>query len=332
MIRSFDWRDFPNLHRNRNDGIWLDASLALTGWMALVPAGALLATFAPATGIFTYVATKEETNENEVVGQFLHTLGAPNAKLTFITPEDAMLSAGVPHLLDHLAVRAGERGAHNLLAEVNDRSPAYEVLRGAGYGVYARQRIWQLTKDETVENRLWRQVVESDEYHVHHLYHSLVPALVQQTEPPPWENMNGLAFTVDGEMLAYVHLSYGPKGILAQPFVHPDTDHAEELLRTLYDAIPHIRNKPVYLCVRSHQAWLAPFLDELGYSSGERQAVMVKRLVIPVKEPAPILVPAGLEAAQPKTTTYSPGLSGNGHHFRPGTGAAKNHETTKNHR
>lgn len=307
MIRSFDWRDFPNLHRNRNDGIWLDTSLALTRWMALVPAGALLASIAPATGIYTYVATNDDNGAQHVVGQFIHSQGTPNARLTFITPEEAIESPDVPRLLDYLAARAGERGAHNLLAEINDRSAAYDVLRAAGFAIYARQRVWQLQGDGSTENTLWRPVVDADEHHVHYLYHSLVPALVQQTEPPPWENMNGLLYEEKGEVLGYMHLSYGPKGILAQPLVHPDTDRADELLRSILPAIPAARGKPVYLSVRSHQAWLAPFLDEMELQSGERQAVMVKRLAVSVKEPMLQKAKSALEKAQPKISSYTRG-------------------------
>jgi len=321
MIRSFDWRDFPNLHRNRNEGIWLDTSLALTRWMALVPAGALLASLAPATGIFTCVATDDANGGGPVVGQLSHTTGSVKAKLTFITPEEAVETAGVTRLLDHLARVAGERGAHNLLAEVSEISPVYEVLRRNGFVIYTRQRVWELKPAENDGPGLWRQVSETDEHDVHYLYHSLVPVLVQQTEPPPWENLNGLAYVEDGELVAYVHLIYGPTGILAQPFIHTGTDHAEALLVSLHDAVPNVRSRPVYLCVRSHQAWLAPFLDELGFESGPRQAVMVKRLAVPLQETVPARMKnAGLENAQPEISTTSRNLSNFG---GPGSEAAR---------
>ena len=304
MIRPFDWRDFPNLHRNRNDGLWLDSSLALTRWMALVPAGALLSTIAPATGIFTYIATNEENGGRQVVGQFIHAMGNPNAKLTFITPEEAIESPEVPRLLDYLAARAGDRGAHNMLAEVNDRSEVFEVLRRAGYGIYTRQRVWELKAAKSPESRLWRPAEEKDEHHVHYLYHSLVPALVQQTEPPPWEKVNGLLFFSGDEVMAYVHLRYGPKGILAQPFFHPDTDRVEELLASLFNSIQNPRGRPVYLCVRSHQFWLTTFLDEMDLRSGQSQAVMVKRLVVLIKEPALQPASAALENVRPEISTH----------------------------
>ena len=328
MIRSFDWRDFPKLHRNRNEGIWLDTSLALTRWMALVPAGALLASLAPATGIFTYVATDEGNGESgpasagglasgeglakreSIVGQISHRPGSVKANLTFITPEDAIESADVSRLLDYLAKVAGERGAHNLLAEVDELSPLYEVLRRNGFAVYTRQRIWELKPASPPASPppegLWRQVGEDDEQAVHYLYHSLVPALVQQIEPPPWENLIGLVSTENDELVAYVHLEYGPTGILAQCFVHTGTDHAEDLLRSLFDAVPNVRSRPVYLCVRSHQAWLTPFLGELGFESGPGQAVMVRRLVVPLREAVPArLKNTGLETAQPNISTTS---------------------------
>jgi hypothetical protein len=304
MIRSFDWRDFPSLHRNRNDGIWLDTALALTRWMGLVPTGALLATLAPATGIYTYVAESDSTEDQQVVGQFIYPLGQENAKLTFLSPGEMIQKPAASTLLDFLAARAGDRGAHNLLAEVDAPSNTYDVLRKAGFAIYSRQRVWELKSSGTVKNSLWRQVVEKDEHHVHYLYHSLVPALVQRTEPPPWENMNGLIFEFNGDTMGYVHLSYGPKGILAQPFVHPDTDHAEELITTMHDAIPGIRSRPVYLAVRSHQAWLTPFMEELELKSGPHQAVMVKRMTVPLKELSPAIAKPAMDA-QPKTSTYS---------------------------
>lgn len=320
MIRSFNWRDFPELHRNRNDGVWLDTALSLTRWMALVPAGALLATLAPATGVFTFVATNNESRASQVVGQFAHPPGASNAKLTFITPEGAIDSPDVPALLDHLAVQAGERGAHNLLAEVNESSIAFDALRKAGFAVYTRQRVWTLAPGRQRENRLWRAVGAGDELQVHHLYLSIVPALVQQTEPPPWENMHGLVHEQDGELLAYVHVSSGPKGLLAQPLVHPDTDDAEALMRSLGGAIPNARSRPVYLCVRSHQAWLAPLLDGLDFESGPYQAVMVKRLAVPVKDFVFAAAGRGMKNAQPEISTFSRDPGG---HHRPAPDPAK---------
>jgi hypothetical protein len=55
-------------------------------------------------------------------------------------------------------------------------------------------------------------------------------------------------------------------------------------LATLINNLPDRRNRPVYMCVRSYQAWLEPVLADLGAKSGTRQAVMVKHLAHLVKE------------------------------------------------
>ncbi|MCI0553850.1 MAG: hypothetical protein L0287_23115, partial [Anaerolineae bacterium] len=44
------------------------------------------------------------------------------------------------------------------------------------------------------------------------------------------------------------------------------------------------RNRPVYVRVRSYQAWLEPVLADLGAKGADRQAVMVKHLARLVKE------------------------------------------------
>ena len=56
------------------------------------------------------------------------------------------------------------------------------------------------------------------------LYNNLVPGLVQQVEPLPPDQLRGMVYYQQGELLAYVELRYGPRGIWAQPFVHPDAE------------------------------------------------------------------------------------------------------------
>ena len=66
-------------------------------------------------------------------------------------------------------------------------------------------------------------------------------------------------------------------------------------LSSLLNCVPDRRGRPVYLCVRSYQAWLEPALEDLGAKSAPRQAVMVKHLARHIKEPqtAPV-VPSGV--------------------------------------
>lgn len=190
MIRPFDWRDFPTLHRHRDRGLCLDMTLELTRSLTLVPVGALLSYMAPATGIFTYVATEDGISSKKVIGQFAHNPTSPNAQLTFLSPEVSLTANHTLSLLDHLASQAGKHGAHNLLAEVNERSVAFEIMRKAGYAIYARQRIWKIarTPQESPESPQWRLASERDTGHVRQLYTTLVPAWCSKPNHPHGNN------------------------------------------------------------------------------------------------------------------------------------------------
>lgn len=315
MIRPFDWRDFSTLHRHRDRGLCLDMSLELTRSMTLVPVGALLSYVAPATGIYTFVAGENGNQSSKVIGQFAHTPGTVNAQLTFLSPESALTSSHTISLLDHLAQQAGKHGALNLLAEVSERSIAFEIMRKAGYAIYARQRIWKIAKPvpSPTEVTRWRTAVEQDIIPVRQLYNALVPALVQQTEPTPWDQINGLVCYQEDELIGYVHLIHGPNGVLAQPILHPNIEHVSDHLNEIVNLIlnsrklssarkvPSIGALPLYFVVRSHQAWLELYLTEMGAETGPYQAVMVKRLAILQKVTLPLRVPnKGLEAVHPE--------------------------------
>ena len=308
MIRSFDWRDFPLLHRYRKHGLWLDSTLELTRWLSFVPAGALLASLAPAIGIYTCVSRANGYPNLPVIGQVVHQPGSQAAQLTFLAPAAAIKSPGAAALLDYLAGQMGRRGAHNLLAEVQENAPAFEVLRQAGYAIYSRQRIWKLAGFPDVEETptRWSPATSLDEPDIRALYSSIVPALVQQAEPPPWERLNGVVYRHGGELLGYIYLHYGPRGVWAQPFLHPEIENVTGRLVLLLNHLPNRRSRPVYLALRSHPAWLAPPLVDMGARPGPRQAVMAKRLVVPLKAVLPLKIPGtGLETPQPKASAYT---------------------------
>lgn len=90
-------------------------------------------------------------------------------------------------------------------------------------------------------------------------------------------------------------------GIVIRPLIHPDVNNVAEKLASLVDHLPDRRNRPVYLCMRSYQAWLEPVLEDLGALAGPRQAVMVKHLA--ATQRAEQTVPASAEKAWAKPAT-----------------------------
>ncbi len=297
MIRPFILRDLPTLHRYRRRGLFLDTTTALTWGPSMVPAGALLTHFAPATGIFTYLGRKDRHKKSLVLAQVVHHGEATCARFSFLGPESALESPAFPELVDYLAAHIGERGAHNLVADVEEGTLIYEVLRRTGFAIYARQRIWRLEREPAPVNNTnpadrWRSVIEKDAMGLRVLYNSVVPGLTQQVETPPWQPLRGLVLRQEGEVRAYADLTYGPRGIVVQPFFHPEVEHLGENLTGMLRGIPNRRSRPVFLRIRSYQGWLEAPLEELAAEPGPRQAVMVKRLAVTVKKPVIAPLPA----------------------------------------
>jgi hypothetical protein len=290
-LRPTDWRDIRVLHRNRAKGLYLDTALALTRGGSFA-SGVLRSFFSPATGVFTWVCS-DNRGEQPVLGQFRHKAEEPFARLTLLAPEEALGSTLTIDLLEQLAKQAGDHGAFNLLAEVDEQSLGFESLRKAGFVVYARQRVWRLKEngDQFNLEMPWEIAHKQDVIGAQTLYHSVVPGLVQQVEPLSNKNIQGLVCHNDGYLLGYIDLKAGPRGVWAQPFIHPDVVDVDARLKDLFDSIPHRRSRPVYLCVRSYQSWLEPALVALDAEPGPQQAVMVKRLAAQHQVKRPFALP-----------------------------------------
>ena len=306
-VRPFDWRDLGYLHHIRLNSVYLDSALLLTRGSQLVP-GALFSYLAPGLGIFTAVSDSPEkisTDRNTVIGQIIHLQGSSFAHLTYLTPEEALESPELGAVLDYLISIAGGRGAFRLLADIDDRTGTYEMMRMAGFATYSRQRIWQLTRHLPIQasNRGWRVATRKDILAIRLLYNNLVPGLVQQIEPISTDQKpRGMVFGQDDDLLAYVEIRYGHRGIWMQPFVHPDAQNITEHFTDLLQRITNRGSRPVYICIRSYQSWLEPALEELGAEVGVRQAVMVKHLGKMQKVARLQGVPA-LETGHPEVTT-----------------------------
>jgi hypothetical protein len=304
MIRPFDWRDLGLLHRVQRDGLCTDSQLSYTrGPHALQTA--LLDTLLPGSSACTLVARPEDEGQPSVVGQFHLQNGSPCASLAFLGPTEAFQTQAAARLLDGLAKAAGRRGAHHLLAEIDERSEVFELFRRAGFAVYARQRIWllsaPLSKDDLPEGSVWRSLQEADLNAVRHLYANIVPALVKQVEPPPGSNSRGLVYWKDEELLGFLDVDIGPRGAWLQPYIHPAAERAVDLLAGFLTHSTARTSAPIYLCVRSYQAGLRENLERLGFETLSDQAVMVKRLAVSLREDARQTLPT-LEGVQPKPT------------------------------
>ena len=300
--RLFAWRDIPTLQSQREHSVFLDSALVLTRGQLIVP-GALLSYFVPSMGVITCVADGREPSEPSIIGQFIHLPASSFAHLTFLTPNAALDAPLILELLDYMAILAGARGALRLLADVDERSAAFEAMRRCGYAIFSRQRVWRLTGQlpGKSESAHWRNAHGGDAAAIRALYNNIVPGMVQQVEPFDAQRPHGLVYDENGEVAAYVELKYGHRGIWVQPFVHPDAEGVAECFLDLIHEIPSRYSRPVYVCVRSYQSWLEPAIQDSGAEASPRQAVMVKHLASQQKALRSRALPS-LEGSQPEIT------------------------------
>lgn len=302
-IRPLDVRDLRLLHRLRRDGLCLHAQVAYTrGPHALQTA--LLDVLTPGRATHTLVARSFLPGEPAAVGQITHDLGDPVARLGFIGPSAQVDGRVGLQLLDALTHEAGLRGAHNLIAEVDEDQPAFECLRRAGFAVYARQQIWRWQGTPPPEQEyddVWRSEVPADSEAIAWLVANLVPGLVLQVEAAPGRGRHGLLHWAEGELRAYLDLERGPRGVWAQPTIHPAVEAIDMLLAAFLRRAAE-PDRPVVLCLRSYQSWMVGALDRLGFERVAEQAVMVRRLAATVRRTVPAPLPALNRGVEPTTT------------------------------
>ena len=283
MIRPLAFRDMPLFNRYRKKGLDLDSIPMLTWGPGVLSAGAMLSAFSSLTGVFTYLIEKRD--EAALIGQVLHHQDSPFAQLTFLAPIDQVPSNELSILLDQLIAQVSARGAHSIIAEVEESGPAFEALREAGFSIYARQGIWRFRRGKSSEktNHNWRHAEEIDALSVKLLCGSLVPGIIQQVEPAPWNRLKGLVHYEQGELRAYVDLRKGPQGLWLQPFVHFDAQSFQQSFEQIVNELSPSRKRPLYVRIRSYQDQLEEMLKEMGAAMGPRQAVRVKRTDLRIK-------------------------------------------------
>ncbi len=277
-IRSLDILDLPLITRYRNDALTLDSTRALTRGHPLGAIG-LLAYVNPARNVYAAISNSDDAS---LLGGVIHTRGETYAKLLYLAPASNLDHTALPGLVEHLVVRVGEWGAFHVIAEIDESSDAFPALRQAGFSVYAWQRMWDVSELNTSSStKNWTRARSVNQPDLQNLYYQIVPQLMQPVEPLS-KSARGLI--CNGDLKCFVSLASGARGIVMTPLIHPEATDVDAKLASLLNNIPERRGRPVYLCVRSYQAWLEPALEDLGASSAPRQAVMVKHLARQIKD------------------------------------------------
>ena len=289
-IRPLALFDLPYLYSFREEAIGLDTARTLTRGSPLGAVG-LMAYVNPARHIYSAIV---DGSDDSVLGGIIHSRDDSFAKLLYLAPSAQLGHPELPVLIENLVTQAGVWGAFHVLAEVGETSQAFVPLRKSGFAVYAWQRMWDVSQvAETETNTEWTKVKSTHLHLVQNLYHQIVPPLLHPIEPQPREGSSG--WMCNEGARCYVGVSQGVYGIVLKPLIHPEATDVSEKLASLIASLPDRRNRPIYVCVRSYQAWLEPVLADLGAHGADRQAVMVKHLAHLVKDAQTVpTVPKGV--------------------------------------
>ena len=293
-VRPLELLDLPLIYRHREDVAGLDATRVLTRGNPLGAVG-LLAHMNPRRHVYAAVA---DGGDEAVLGSVIQTRGEPFAKLLYLAPRRHLHNPELPALIEDLAAEAGSWGAFHVLAECDENGEAFVPLRKSGFSVYAWQRMWDVSHIAPVEHQEgWRRARSVHGPAVQSLYQQIVPPLLHAVEPQPQIESGWISS--EGQR-SFVGAKHGVYGIVLAPLIHPEVTDAGAQLAALIPSLPDRRSRPVYLCVRSYQAWLEPVLADLGATGASRQAVMVKHMTRLVKDEQAVKV------AQPARASVQP--------------------------
>ncbi len=217
-----------------------------------------------------------------LISQILHKAGERSALLNFLVTENSSDLKEVLELWDYLNGKAGEMGALNVLAEVSESSPVFESLRKTGFTPYGWEAAWKLPKKISVNPEAeheWTIAGATDDPQMRSLYQSLVPPIVQAAEAYSNGGTRRLVYRENDEIVAFVESSTGPNGLYLRPLIHPAVLDINNLLNALISQFNDF-GQPVYLQVRSYQAWLLNTLETIGGESSNHFTLLVKHLAI----------------------------------------------------
>lgn len=299
MIRPFNLRDMPLIHRLGERGTILQTQAALTSIPH--PVRRALAHLLVGGRYITYVWKSDHGNA-AAFAQLFWREGDASAYLIGLgvtpprnesDPVDASQQDNWLKLFDELIKEAGKLGVHNLVAEANEDGPELDILRKSGFVVYTRQDIWIADRTIEDERSVTLQTSRSiDEWDINILYSNSIPGLLHSIEPqPPLSfGQNWILREKNGELAAYVHMNTGTIASWMQLFIHPNAEtKPREIVKAALDIILPTPELPIYCCVRRYQSWLLAALEKAGFHPWGSQAVLVKQIVQPVKHRTPAL-------------------------------------------
>ncbi len=273
MVANLDLRNIVNMAMMRpstNDSMILDAVWGAT--QSVVPSSP------------QHVTLNLRCGSQRLSGQFYLVPETHTARMLMLAPrldpdqdDQAWLA-----MIDLMTRHAGQQHAHALSAEVEEDHPLCDTLRHAGFAIYSRQRLWvRSTPDVNLApvHPQWRVATESDHWDILRLYGLVIPRMLEAIVAP--HTLDGWVLREGEQLLAYMAISAGDKGVYVRPFIHADAQPRTRAI--LADALYWAQTTyhgTITLNIPRYMLWLERDADSLGLEPLPQQALLVKHLTV----------------------------------------------------
>ncbi len=280
IMRHLRIHDLPFLYRMVGQGVSFDTYLGLTVGHDWLSQAVLTGT----GRIQPYVVRGQEDSGYAVLH---YPSEEPYAWLAFVAP--ALKHGGDEGLwltlVDGVTERAGRHGCVSLIAEVDECSEEFELLRHAGFGTYERESIWRRSAGPVEGERGAVRVARNHEAPaIQALYRSLVPGLIKQVAPPPTVAhtcyvMEGAQHALTGIFAVY----RGPRASMIECYLRPEAyEEAPAALRSVLSNL-QAEDRAVYCRAKQHTFNSESLLEGAGFEYQFNQAVMVRHTATRVR-------------------------------------------------
>lgn len=310
MTRWLSLDDWIAIQRLQPRGVQLDFERAVL-WPH-TPLQAALARHMPLSPIGAETLVLYATPHARAQGflQMRVRRGRPEVDVSFLAPAldaDTDAVAIWYRLLAECVQVIGARGGQRVFAQIPIGNGAEDVLRQAGFNVYAREDIFCLSRFPSGlgKTHLLRRQRPRDGWNLLRLYTELTPRPVQLAEgmlSPEgqggklgdwWDQMRSAGYVLekDGELAGAVRLQRGRAAYWMRLGLHPQArDEAEELVRGALALLWAAPPRPIYCSVREYESGIADALQALGFEYQQTRCLLVKHTTARAQSPIPKLL------------------------------------------
>jgi len=194
-------------------------------------------------------------------------------------------------LIEFLTAQAGQEGMRQCAVVLDESHWVTGSFRQNGFGVYAKQSVWQFTgpfPSDLPED--WQSVTPTpfDEYD--RFYESQITPLIRRLGSN-WRQNTLYALKKDGMILATAKASASApcSRVYLEPIFHPAVDNPANLLFSLAKKLCSAGQQEINVLIPGFQAWVADSLRDEGFAPVSRQILFVKNLAVTAAEEKKLL-------------------------------------------